>query len=171
MQNTAYLAGCRRGEEKRDADTGLPPNRIHPEVQVSHLVVLLAVLKGGYDIYLFVFHYCLSKYMSQALSLCPCEIFFCIPNFSVSTSFYQICLLQLCFRSHCQGVIGLTRNHVKVVVSCELGGTENNPGGTPLCVPISREDGGKTGSSATKWIQSSRLSARKRSEKSEDTSP
>lgn len=135
-------------------------------------VVLLAVLKGGYDIYLFVFHYCLSKYMSQALSLCPCEIFlFAFLISQWAPAFYQICLLQLCFRFHCQGVIGLTRNHVKAVVSCELGGTENNPGGTPLCVPISREDGGKAGSSATKWIQSSRLSDRKRSEKSGDTSP
>lgn len=95
----------------------------------------------------------------------------CVPNFSVSTSFNQIRLLQLCFRFPCQGVIGLTRDHVKVVVSCELGGTENNPGGTPQCVPISREDGGKAGSPATKWIQSSRLSARKRSEKSGDASP
>lgn len=61
---------------------------------------------------------------------------------------------------------------MKVVFSCELDRTENNPGDTPLCVPktISREDGGKVGSSATKWIQSSRLSARKRSEKSGVTS-
>lgn len=63
------------GKEQREADTGLPPSRIRSEVQVSHSVVLRAVLKGGYEIYL------LSKYMSQALSLCPvlktpCEIFF-----------------------------------------------------------------------------------------------
>lgn len=34
---------------------------------------------------------------------------------------------------------------MKVVFPCELDRTENNPGGTPLCVPktISRESGGR----------------------------